>query len=672
MMPSIRQALFPLPLLLAIAATPCVASPLVLGDPASDFIINGEDLLLDAPGGEAWLSVRLRKPVQGFRTVNVTVGAQAGLPVTASAQKLSFNALNWAFPQKIKLKAGALASLRQQGWLELTGSETLTGRVVRGRVQLRLENFARQPWQPTHESLARHKLPDWYKDAKLGFFVHWTVSSVPAYANPDGLVGFDIDAAALAGNLLKNRFYPELAYGEWYRSNMQDKQGQTWAHHVSQFGSGFNYYSFVERFNAQQSQANIDALAQLIADAGGRYAVFVAKHHDGVNFFKPSVAHGRLPITQQVASRDTAGEFGAAVRARGMKFGLYYSGYFDWAYSSKQFVHGDVGASRNILASVIEASTDQNLRALVRAHYFDLIDRHQPDLLWNDLAFVGDPHEVQAYYFNRKPDGVVNDRWKSPVRFYDSVFEKEGPNPVYEGLMAGLQSAINLASLSQPVTPSVNKVFSDFATHEYVDFPKVAYPNSRYFEGTRGVGRSFAYTANDKDFATGDELIHLLVDVVSKNGNLLLNVGPRPDGSVPQEQAVPIRTLGRWLSVNGAAIYGTRPWSRANDVSRQGHKVMYTTDKEGNLYALVERVHAGEMSITLADVQADASVAPTSAVSMLGQADAVRWLQMGTDLQLTLPASAASDDRGRLVAIRVRLSRAVWQAYLNSASGYWR
>lgn len=662
----------PLAMLIALAAIPCGATPFVLGNPTSDFIINGEDLLLNAPGGEAWLSVRLRKPVQGFNTVNVTLGAQAGLPVTVSTQRLSFNALNWALPQKIKLTAGALAGLRTQGWLELTGSETFTGRAVRGRVQLRLENFAQQPWQPTYESLARHKLPTWYKDAKLGFFVHWTVSSVPAYANPDGLVGFDIDANALAGNLLKNRFYPELAYGEWYRSNMQDKQGQTWAHHMSQFGSGFGYYDFVERFNAQQSRADIGALAQLIADAGGRYAVFVAKHHDGVNFFRPSVVHSRLPIHQQVAARDVAGDFAAAVRSRGMKFGLYYSGYFDWAYSSKQFMHGDVSASQNILASVIEASTDQNFRALVRAHYFDLIDRHQPDLLWNDLAFVGDPHEVQAYYFNRKPDGVVNDRWKSPVRFYDSVFEKQGPNPVYEGLMAGLQSAINLASRSHPVTPSVNKVFSDFATHEYIDFPKAAYPHSRYFEGTRGVGRSFAYTANDKDFASGDELIDLLVDVVSKNGNLLLNVGPRPDGSVPEEQAAPIRALGRWLAVNGAAIHGTRPWSRANDVSRQGHPLRYTTDKDGNLYALVHRVHGGEMTLTLADVQADATVTPASAVAMLGQPDAVRWVQLGNDLQLTLPASVASQERGRLVAIRVRLSRPAWQAYLNSASSYWR
>lgn len=660
-------------LMLACAATGAQsATPLKLDDPSSDFVINGEDLLLNAPGGEAWLSVRMRKPVQGLNTVHVRIGNQGGLPVAMSSQKLSFNALNWAWPQKIKLTAGALASLRQQGWLELTGTETFTGRTVRGRIQLRLENFAKQAWQPNYDSLARHKLPNWYKDAKLGFFVHWTVSSVPAYANPDGLVGFDIDGDALAGNLLKNRFYPELAYGEWYRSNMQDKQGQTWGYHLSHYGSGFDYYDFVDRFNVQQGQANVGALAQLISDAGGRYTVFVAKHHEGVDFFSPTVVHSRKPVTKQVAARDTAADLAAAVRARGLKFGLYYSGYFDWAYSKKQFVHGDASASLNVLASVVEASTDQNFRALVRAHYFDLIDRYQPDLLWNDLAFIGNPYEVQAYYFNRKPDGVVNDRWKSPVRFYDSAFEKQGPNLVYEGLMAGLQSAINVASLSEPVTPSVSKVFSDFATHEYIDFPQAAYPNTRYFEGTRGVGRSFAYTANDTAFSSGDALIHLLVDVVSKNGNLLLNIGPRPDGSVPDQQAQPLRELGRWLSVHGSAIYGTRPWRVDRALSREGDKLQFTTDQQGHLYVFVDQATAKDKTLTLPDVLVDTSVPASQAVTVLGRSGAPLWSQEGGDLKLTLPYQATNGTSSSLVAIKVRLNRSVWASYLASSGSYWR
>lgn len=648
------------------------AVPLKLDDPASDFVINGEDILLNASGGEAWLSVRMRKPVQGLNTVNVGISPTAGLPVAISKQKLAFNALNWAWPQKIKVTAGAVDSLRQQGWLELSGTETFTGRTVRGRVQLRLENFAQQAWQPNYDSLSRHKLPGWYKDAKLGFFVHWTVSSVPAYANPDGLVGFDIDGNALAGNLLKNRFYPELAYGEWYRSNMQDRQGQTWAYHAGHYGSGFDYYDFVERFNAQQAQANVGALAQLIADAGGRYAVFVAKHHEGVDFFTPSVVHSRQAVNKQVAARDVAADMAAAVRARGMRFGLYYSGYFDWAYSRKQFMHGDASASLNVVASVVEASTDQNLRALVRTHYLDLIDRYQPDLLWNDLAFIGNPYEVQAYYFNRQPDGVVNDRWKSPVRFYDSAFEKQGPNQVYEGLMAGLQTAINVASLNEPVTPSVSKVFSDFDTHEYIDFPQTAYPNTRYFEGTRGVGRSFAYTANDTAFTTGDALIHLLADVVSKNGNLLLNIGPRPDGSVPDQQAQPLRELGRWLRVHGQAIFGTRPWRVDHALSREGDKLQFTTDQQGNLYVLVDQGAGRDKTLTLPDMQVDTSVPASQAVTVLGRSVAPMWSQQGADLQLTLPYQATEGSSSPLVAIRVRLNRNVWASYLASSGSYWR
>lgn len=255
------------------------------------------------------------------------------------------------------------------------------------------------------------------------------------------------------------------------------------------------------------------------------------------------------------------------------------------------------------------------------------------------------------------------------------AFEQPGVKDVYNVAIGGLQSAVQAASQREPVTPSVPRVFSDFSTHEYIDFPKEAYPNTRYFENTRGVGRSFSYTANDVDFISGDELIHFLADVVSKNGNLLLNIGPRPDGSIPEEQAGPIRELGRWLSIHGAAIYGTRPWRQASDVSREGKTLTYTTDKEGHLYVMVDQAHGGETVLTLPNVQVDAAVPAPAAVSILGRPDGVRWTQLGKDLQLVLPpsaASATSAGASKLIAIKVRLSRPVWAAYLASPESYWR
>ncbi|MDO9234668.1 MAG: alpha-L-fucosidase [Aquabacterium sp.] len=648
------------------------AAPLLLDDPRSDFVINGEDLLLNAPGGDAWISVRPRNPVYGLGAVKVTLTGAGGLPVVVSPKQLSFNALNWFWPQKVKVSASALSAIRQKGRIDINGKQVFTGRTLHGEVQVHLENFAKQAYQPTVASLSKHRMPDWYKDAKLGYFVHWTVSSVPAYANPQGMVGFAIDAGALVNNLSKNRFYPELAYGEWYRSNMQDKKGQTWAHHAANFGASFDYYGFVSLFNAQQRTADVDGLARFIKDAGGKYTVFVTQHHDGVSFFKPSVLHSRLPTAQAVSERDVTGDFSRAVKNQGMKSGLYYSGYFDWGYSKKQFVHGDASAAKNLLGAAVEATTDQNFRALVRSHYMDLIDQYDPDLLWNDLAYIGDPAEVQAYFFNRKPDGVVNDRWKSPLRFYDSVFAQPGVSAVYQGVIGGLQAAVNAAGQREPITPTVTTVFSDFTTHEYVDFPEKAYPNTRYFENTRGVGRSFAYTANDVDFLSGDALVHFLVDVVSKNGNLLLNIGPRPDGSIPEEQATPIRELGEWLKVNGGGIYGTRPWREASNVSRQGDKLTYTTDRDGHLYVFVDRADAGEKVLTLPGIQVDVSVPATAAVAMLGRTDGLRWSQVGNDLRLVIPPSASSVGASKLVAIRVRLSRPVWDAYLASPASYWR
>src|SRR5262249_45217438 len=136
------------------------------------------------------------------------------------------------------------------------------------------------------------------------------------------------------------------------------------------------------------------------------------------------------------------------------------------------------------------------------------------------------------------------------------------------------------------------------------------------FETVRGMGRGFGYNRNetDADLESADGLIRLLIDVVSRNGNLLLNVGPMADGSVPVEQVTRLQAIGAWLTANGEAIFGTRPWTRSEGVLEDGTPVRFTTSRDGRtLYALVLGPLAGGSSIVLRDVPA-----PTSAVRLLG------------------------------------------------------
>lgn len=165
---------------------------------------------------------------------------------------------------------------------------------------------------------------------------------------------------------------------------------------------------------------------------------------------------------------------------------------------------------------------------------------------------------------------------------------------------------------------------------------------TRYSENMRGVGRSFSYTADDVDIISGDELIHFLADVVSKNGKLLLNIGPKPDGSIPEEQAGPIRELSRWLSIHGAAIYGTRPWRQPSDASREGNKLTDTTDKERHRCVMVDQAYGCATVLMLPnEVQVDAAVPAPAAISILGRPDGVRWTQQGKDPQLVFTLFSA-------------------------------
>jgi alpha-L-fucosidase len=177
---------------------------------------------------------------------------------------------------------------------------------------------------------------------------------------------------------------------------------------------------------------------------------------------------------------------------------------------------------------------------------------------------------------------------------------------------------------------------SDFTSPEYENVSEI---KTKKWEECRGLGRSFGYNRAEGEAETiaPDKLIYMLVDIVSKNGNLLLDVGPEADGTIPPVQMQRLRALGAWLHQNGDAIYGTHPWKRAEGSTSEAIDVRFT-QKNGDLFAtLLGRPKSP--SITLKDV----ALQPASQVTLLGSNTPLKWSQHGNDLQVSLPETLPGD-----------------------------
>ena len=196
--------------------------------------------------------------------------------------------------------------------------------------------------------------------------------------------------------------------------------------------------------------------------------------------------------------------------------GLYYSGGYDWTFNTGPI---EKAADYETVKPQTEA---YGKYAFAQIH--ELIDRYHPSILWNDIDWpkTGNALQVEADYYNAVPDGVIDDRF-------------------------GIAHA-------------------DFTSPEYQKLDKIS---PKKWEECRGLGRSFGYNRAEGEAETiaPAELIALLVDIVSKNGNLLLDVGPEADGTIPPVQMERLKALGAWLKQNGEAIYDTTPWTHATGKS---------------------------------------------------------------------------------------------------------
>lgn len=418
-------------------------------------------------------------------------------------------------------------------------------------------------FKPTLRGLRQHRLPAWYDDAKLGIFIHWSVSSVIGWAPTE----LDIN------EILRQRYDDAQAYSpytEWYENSIRIPDSPAAEYHRTTFGTR-PYASFAADFEAGLRNWNPSEWAQTFRAAGARYVVLVTKHHDGFCLWPSAVANPRRRGWH--TQRDCVGELAAAVRAAGMRFGIYYSGGLDWTFEPMPLrTIGDV------LASVPRGEYPAYAEAQVR----ELVARIRPDVLWNDIAWptASKPlYKLFSDYYAAVPEGVINDRWFSSPAVVAVVHTRLGRR-LFDTLMRRRFQQPDAALLP----PGLG--YFDYQTPEYVTFPDI---RRRKWECVRGIDRSFGYNRNSRaeHFLTQSDLIHSLVDITAKNGNLLLNVGPRgEDATIPEPQLQRLRWMGDWLRINGAAIYGTRPWVCAGTTSSEGLPIRFTA-RDDLLYAIV-------------------------------------------------------------------------------------
>jgi len=473
------------------------------------------------------------------------------------------------------------------------------------------------------ESLAQYRTPNWYRAAKFGIFIHWGVYSVPAFAN------------------------------EWYSRNMYIPGNKAYEHHIATYGpqTTFGYKDFIPMFRAEHFDPA--AWIDLFSRAGARYIVPVAEHCDGFAMYASDMTPWNAAAMGP--HRDVVGELAAAARARGLRFGVSsHTAEHWWWYGVGRTFPSDVRDETPLTAKLYGPAAPMSLPGPDRkandtnepdpshierwlppnqawidnwlARSTELVDKYHPDFFYFDW-WIGQPaykpalQQFAAYYYDRSAQ-----RGQQPVLTY-----KEESMPVNAATLdieRGKLDTLRLIPWQTDTSLSIH---------------------------------SWGYVEHD-EYRTAKSLIHQLLDTVSKNGNLLLNVGPKSDGSIPDEARAVLLQMGEWLKPNGEAVFDTRPFTvfgegptKAANGSTQKNSdiqtytaedIRFTTSRDGKmLYVTALGWPSTPELIVHTLFRANPYLpAPVCAVGLIGSPSAIPFRQMDDGLHLTLPNAAPEGD----------------------------
>lgn len=356
-------------------------------------------------------------------------------------------------------------------------------------------------------NIHRDDPPEWFKQSDLGIFIHWGVYSVPAYAPVD-----TEDFATIVREKPAEYLFANQPYAEWYKNSMAIEDSPADKYHKKHYGD-MPYEEFAKAFMQSAKNVDVERWADMFSSAGAKYVVLVTKHHDGFVMF--DTKHPNPKLGNYNLDFDFVGDLAMACRGKGMRFGVYYSSLLDWTFTDKPVT--------TVSGLFLGNNNTKEYMNYCRNHWLELIDRYKPDILWSDIGYPVDQRleDLFAYYYQKAPEGLVNDRW--------TQFPNWMRNPIGKKLMDKVASKWMAGGGDYDVK------YYDYRTIEYTSDWK---ESDIWFEMCRGMDKSFAYNKYSKpsDFINSYEIKDIIDDIYPKKGRLLLNVGPDENGVIPEYQ----------------------------------------------------------------------------------------------------------------------------------------
>jgi alpha-L-fucosidase len=411
--------------------------------------------------------------------------------------------------------------------------------------------------------------PQWYTDAKFGIFIHWGAYSLPAFGEPIGELG----------TMEAKKWFPHNPYAEWYFNTIRIEGSPAQKYHQETFG-GAPYDNFLDQWKAEKFDP--DKWAELFAYSGAQYVLPTTKHHDGIALWQ-APGTGTRNTVDRGPKRDLIGDIATAVRKNGLHFGVYYSGGLDWSITNLP-PHND--------EYELERPSDAAYSMYCYEHVVDIIDRYKPEVIFNDINWPDfskreGEYSLPAlfdYYYAKVPTGLVNDRWGVPHHDYKT---------------------------------------SEYKMNLHVE-------DGGVWENNRGIGYSFGYNQleNDEHYLDLPKLLHHFLDIISRGGNLLLNVGPTASGEIPELQQRVLREMGDWMKINSEAVYKSHS---APEFAASESPFLRWTGVDNRAFAFIEA--QGRVSIEVSE-----SLVDDSSATFLGGGKA-EISRKGSEITVDIPTN---------------------------------